>query len=482
MFWPNLFISSALAVIVGIFSAASNFNFYLVFLVFGVLVWLIGGYFSKTKNFNFQGIFLIPLIFLGLGFFYYHFFVNFSEIKLKIDFGKEIQFSGVVLNEPNFLSKYQTFLIKLEPPYQGEIKVLASLAPKFRYGDLIKFNGQIERGERVYEKSISFFPQTEFISAGNGFWLKQILFKFKEKQIEHFRNFLPVNQAALISGETFGFRGDFTEEFKEKMSLSGTTHIVALSGYNIAILILVIGRLLTNFFKRRIRFWLIILGVIFFVVMVGGEASVVRAAIMGFLVLFAREIGRPTETFRIIVLAALVMIIINPYILKYDLGFQLSFLSLLGIVYIEPFLNRLLKFDQRSPSFLSWRENAVTTFSAQLAVVPMLIQNFDLFSITSILANILILEVVPFSMFLGFLAGGLSLVWTGLGFLAVKLLGVILAYQVMVIEIFSVLVLPIKNIFFSKILIIAYYGVLIFFLLWNQGGKLKNTFLNYERK
>jgi len=107
--------------------------------------------------------------------------------------------------------------------------------------------------------------------------------------------------------------------------------------------------------------------------MAGAEASVVRAAIMGFLVLLAKEAGRMYSFRNAVTFAAAGMAVFDPTILVFDIGFQLSFVSLLGITHLEPALKRF--FGERG-SFLGWRENALTTLSAQLAVAPILIQNF----------------------------------------------------------------------------------------------------------
>ena len=108
------------------------------------------------------------------------------------------------------------------------------------------------------------------------------------------------------------------------MSQSGTTHLVALSGYNITVIAIAVSTLLSYFLRRRIVFWLSILTIIAFVLMTGAEASVVRAAIMGGIILLAKQIGRIHSMRNAIVFAALLMVLFNPKILRFDIGFQLS--------------------------------------------------------------------------------------------------------------------------------------------------------------
>ena len=195
--------------------------------------------------------------------------------------------------------------------------------------------------------------------------------------------------------------------------------------------------------------------------MVGGEASVVRAAIMGALALLAQHVGRPHEVMHLVVLTAVGMILINPTVTYYNLGFQLSFLSLVGIILLEPALRKMLNFKSgREESFLSWKENGLTTISAQLAVLPVVLVNFDYFSITSILANVLILFSVPLTMFLGFLLAGLGSISIFLGYFAAKIVSVLLFYQIGVIKIFSYLSFSFGSINNPMLVYFVFYGFL----------------------
>ena len=110
------------------------------------------------------------------------------------------------------------------------------------------------------------------------------------------------------------------------------------------------------------------------------------------------------------------MSVFNPMVI-FEIGFQLSFISLLGMVYISPILRKFLKIDDSGAGFLNWKMSAIETFSAQLVVAPLLIKNFNEVSITSLLANVFILEFVPITMFLGFLLAFVSLLSYYAGFL-----------------------------------------------------------------
>lgn len=462
--------AAALSVLLGLFSASVGFTFSAILgaallAAFGLVL-----FFKAPKKYV-----VIVLFGLFFGAFYYHLYFNVRAANERIIFNEKVGFSGVVTSEPRFSEKTQHFLIKLQPPHNGKVRAFVPQVPEHRYGDTLSFEGKIERAQESYLRPASFFPETELISRHNGFWLKEKLINLKSTFINQFRQALPPDSAALLSGLTFGWQSDFSKELKEKMSLSGTTHIVALSGYNITILVVAVATALGGFLYRRTVFYITALLIFFFVLMVGGEASVVRAALMGFLVLFAKEAGRIYSFRNAIALAAVAMALFDPTVLAFNIGFQLSFISLLGIVYLEPALR---KFFLREPtlrdrtmqtkSFLGWRENALTTLSAQLAVAPLIIQNFSEISVTSLFANILILEFVPFTMFLGFLLAVVSSVFSYLGMMLGWLVNILLVYEIGVINFFAALRVPVAGAGASWFIFVVYYLALIGFILYHM--------------
>jgi competence protein ComEC len=144
--------------------------------------------------------------------------------------------------------------------------------------------------------------------------------------------------------------------------------------------------------------------------MTGASASVVRAGVMGTLLVYAGFIGRKSNIINALVLAGTVMIFLNPLILRNDIGFQLSFLATLGLVYISPIFE---KWFVKIPEF--FRVLLAATLAAQVFTMPIIISNFGLLSLISPIANIAILPFVPVSMFLGFASGLLGMIWLLVG-------------------------------------------------------------------
>jgi len=139
-----------------------------------------------------------------------------------------------------------------------------------------------------------------------------------------------------------------------------------------------------------------------FALLVGLSATVLRASIMASLILVARSTGRSYAVMRALIFAGLIMLAINPYLLVFDTGFQLSFVATAGLILLAPHLERVVAFV---PSTIGIREFLVATLATQLFVMPLLLYQIGEFSVVSVLVNVLVLPMVPVAMLLTFLTG-----------------------------------------------------------------------------
>ena len=447
---------AASGILVGMFSASVGWSLLAVLAV--VLCGEAVIYYVRRTSLLRAGVF-IGAIFCGA--FYFHLYAVLDTTRGVFPQGAAGTFMGVVVSEPMFTPKTQQFRLRLEEPFTGDVRIVTDQSREFRYGDLLAVSGTLTlssyRGRASYE---SVFPYVRVLGSGHGAWLKEKLLGIKSLALGVFRRTLPHDEAALMSGITLGARSDFNEELKSLMARSGTTHLVALSGYNISILAIVVAGFFGALFRRRTVFILTVLTIIGFVLMVGAEASVVRAALMGFLALVAREVGREYSMKNAIVLAAVAMAFHNPSVLAFDVGFQLSFLSLLGIVLLEPALRRLTRFGDH-PGMLGWRDNLLTTISAQAAVLPILVVYFGDASAMAFLANILILSIVPLTMAIGFLLAVVGTFFAYLGNLVALIAQVPLAYILGVIHFSAAVPASLHGFFSTWWLVAMYYVVLL---------------------
>ncbi len=386
------------------------------------------------------------LVFLIFGAFYYHFYYFWFFKKVNLVFNQEIEFKGVIVNNPKFSLSNQIFKLNLEKPLKGYVLIKTKLYPQFEYGDFLVVKGKIQnlnnfqnKGFFLKEKIVGLveYPQIQLIAKNKGnLFLKQ-LYSLKNKIIAVFQNYLKINQAALLSGLILGETSEFEKSFQVKMNKTGTSHIVALSGYNISIFSILVFNFLRYFLQRYLAVFLTLILIFSFVLMTGAEASVVRAAIMGLILfIFENFYGRNIELKNVLIFTALIMVLFNPFILNFDIGFQLSFLALIGVTFLKDSLIEILNIKNRE-SFLNYKENFITTVSAQLMVLPILLNNFHYFSFFSFLPNILILTFVPLAMLFGFFLFVFNFIFPFISLILSWFLYLILGFKILVIEIFS---------------------------------------------
>ena len=415
----------ALFFIIGIAAASMGVSVWLTLLA--ALIISTSGLLFKRK---YAAIFVL-ITFLGF------FYLNLYDVihKENIPFGEQASLSGVVFREPKHGLKSEQIDIRLSEPYKGEVRVYTEPSRDFSYGDIVEMRGIIEKSP-TGRLNIALSPDIKIIGKDTGIGLKAGLFKLKASLVANLNAVLPPQEAALMSGILFGERAEFTEKLEDAMKKSGTTHIVALSGYNVAIIGVTLSAVLAYFMSRRRAFYLSMLAIPAFVIMTGAQASVVRAGIMGMVMLVAERQSRIYSFRNAITLTAFAMLLLSPRLLVFDLGFQLSFAALLGIIYLYPLLKKYFRLSDKE-GILGWRRNLFQTLSAQLAVAPIILTSFGYFSPTALFANVLILEFIPITMLLGFAVSVLGFVSFSLSLVVGWITSVFLSYEIFIINLFS---------------------------------------------
>jgi len=309
----------------------------------------------------------------------------------------------------------------------------------------------------------------------SGYRMYVAVLSFKNKMTESIREMIPQPEGTLAAGLLFGGSGELSERVKNNFSKTGMTHIVAVSGYNVAIIaeyLILLGIFLGLW--RQKAFWFAIVGIFFFVAMIGFPSSAVRAGVKGSLLLWAMKNGRLANAWNAILFAGAIMLLINPLLLVWDIGFQLSFLATIGIVALSPFWER---YFMRKYQFMGLMEIMLLSLSAQIFVLPIIAYNFHTFSVISLVANILILPIIPLTMLLvfsvsvfGLFLKPLALVFAWLAFLPLK-------YEVLVINFLGELSWSSRVV--EKVgwqFFMLWYGVLALVSYW-VNKKIKNDLL-----
>jgi len=367
-----------------------------------------------------------------VGFFYYNVYSAIYKENVVLD--RETVFEGIVYKDPRRGQAHQEIDLSLKGNYSGTVRIYAALYPTYNYGDLLEIKGTITKSPSGL--NMISFPAMRLVQSGEDGRIKSFLFSVKNRLIRNLERVLPTEKSAFLAGILFGERAEFSDDFKEALQKSGTTHLVALSGYNVSIIAISLSNVLSYIGSRRRAFWLSIAFIILFVLMTGAEESVVRAAFMGIIFLISERSSRLYSFRNAIALTAFVMLLINPGLLVFNVGFQLSFAALLGLVYLKPVIEKFTRLSGQK-TFLNWRENFIQTLSAQLAVLPVILYTFGYFSPLALFSNVLVLEFMPVTMFLGFVTAGVGVVSYHLSFLIGWVTGILLGYEIFIINFFG---------------------------------------------
>lgn len=356
--------------------------------------------------------------------------------------GKKVEIEGVITEYPDERLSNNRLILS---PYNQKTKLLiiAPYGSDVSYGDEVKIKGILETPENfitdsgkefnykryLSNKNIYYIiknAEIEIISNKNGNKIKLFLFKLRNYFSSNINNIISSPESDLAKGLILGDRGGFDKEMQKDFINTGTIHIVALSGYNITIISTNIIKIFSLIFSQAFSMIFGIVFILLFILMVGSSATIIRAGIMASIAIFARLTGRTYFAGRVLLIAGILMITYDLRVIT-DMSFQLSFLATAGILYITP---KVFKWFSFVPIRFSIRENLATTISATIAVLPLLLYETGILSFVSLPANILILPLIPVTMFFSFLTGILTAISPFLslpfGFIAQTLLSYIL--------------------------------------------------------
>jgi len=418
-----LMIAFLAGVAIASFFVIANFWIY-IFLIGLIVLFLIN---LKNKIFR---VILFALIVLLLGLVRYNFSMpENSQQNISFYNGLYQEFYGYVNEEPDERLDHVKLKIKTEyvlnensfEDISGNVLVKTSLFPKYSYGDYLKIKCRLITPEKIedfaYDKylaryniySTCYSPQIYKLGEGYGNLVYAEVLQLKKYLLEKINILVPEPQASFLAGILIGARKGISADLTEAFNRTGITHIIAISGFNITIIaVMILNASLSVGVSRKKSFWVSAFIIFFFVLICGMPSSVVRAGIMGLLVLLSQNIGRVTKMSNILLLVCFVMVLVNPKILIFDAGFQLSFLATIGLIYLNPIISK--KFEKLSNIF-QIKESALTTFSAILITTPLIIFQFNRLSVVALLVNILVLPIIPISMALGFIALILGVIW-----------------------------------------------------------------------
>ncbi len=428
--------------------------------------------------------------------------VSISQLAWFNDREYDMLVTGTLAEPPDYRDTYTNLRLQVSEVDTGEgrYKVSGLLLAQvpvnqtYQYGENLRLRGRLQtppeyedfsyRDYLAREGILSMMSNAEATvlpgNAGNPVF--SVIYAFKEKSLSNIYRLFPDPEASLLAGILLGVDTGLPASLQQAFKDTGTAHIIAISGFNIAIVSGIFVALFSRFLGRRRGVVVAVLGIAFYTFLVGGDPAVLRAALMGALSLFAQQVGRRQQGLNTLCFVAALMALFNPLTL-WDVGFQLSFFATFGIIlYAEPFqkaaegwLAHLLPASNVEKIAEVLSQYVLLTFAAQLTTLPIMAYQFKQISLVSILANPFILPAQPAVMVLGGLAVFISMFVFPLGQLAAWAAWPLTAYTIRMVELFDSI--PHGVIYlggFSLALAGSFYAVLL--AMTFRGPQLKEIF------
>lgn len=398
---------------------------------------------------------LVSLFLIGIGLGIFRVDAVTSEDETLREEG-DIRIYGTVVSYPEDRESYLLFSIQSNiveselvcREHSEEILVRADRFANVSYGDRVIVSGELSKPEPFetdtgrlfhYDKYLAVegisrivsFARVTVLEHDQGNPALATLFRIKRAYVDSLERLLPEPEASLAAGITAGTRGGLSDEFREDLIHTGVIHIVVLSGYNVAIIIASVI-FVFRFLAQAARLVVAAALVTLFVLLAGAEPSLVRAALMAFIVLGAAYANRSSDALRALAVAAVVMLVVQPFIL-WSPTFILSFLATWGLIAFSPYLEEKLIWVKP----YGIRITIAATTATQLAVLPYLLYAIGEVSLVALPTNIVILLSIPLAMLFSFLAGLLGIVAYPVGVAASWVAFAFLKYETLMIDLFA---------------------------------------------
>ena len=300
------------------------------------------------------------------------------------------------------------------------IKVDSLTNKTFQYGDLLLVPSnykEIEpsynpsefdyksylKSEQIYFQLFIEAAEVQIIVQNAGNPVISYALHLRKRLVEKFIQYIPDSEASsLASTLILGYRADLNKDLIEAYSKTGTMHVLSVSGMHVGIVFLVLSFLLKGMNKNKklilIRA-IIIIGVIwFYSLLTGFSPSVCRSALMLSFVVLGKAIHKNQNTYNLMAISAFFLLLYDPFYL-FDVGFQLSYLAVAGLVYFHPLIYNTLYIKNKIVDYI-WSYSALS-LAAQLATFPISVYYFHQFPMYFLLSNLLIVFPVAIIMYAG---------------------------------------------------------------------------------
>jgi competence protein ComEC len=345
------------------------------------------------------------LVLFGLAFGWWRGGVYMNEVNyLKTLHKQKITLVGRALNDSVYDDKgsvsFDIDSLKLMTPagprgIVGKVGVSGYGERMVYRGDMVSVEGSFYPGRGSYVAWMSYANMQVLAKS------QSIIYSLTRHFAAGLQSALPEPQASFALGILIGQRDTLPKNTSEILAMIGLTHIIAVSGYNLTILVRSTRRIFARWSKFQSMFAACSF-ILVFLLITGAQPSIVRASIISILSLGAWYFGRNIKPLVIIFLTAAITAMWNPLYLWSDIGWYLSFLAFFGVLILSPILKARI-YGDRHPKIMG--ELIIESFSAQIMTLPIILFIFGESSYVVLLANLLVVPLIPMAMLLSFVAG-----------------------------------------------------------------------------
>lgn len=262
-------------------------------------------------------------------------------------------------------------------------------------GDEVRATASLYPARGSYQARVS-FAKLELVAHH-----PTLITELRSRFVAGMQSALPEPVASFGLGLLVGQRNTLPPEVSQMLLMVGLTHIIAVSGYNLTILLRASKKLLGKRSRRQAALLSLVL-IIIFLLIAGSSASIVRAAIVSVLSIAAGYYGRTIKPLLLIVLAASITAFANPFYVWSDVSWYLSFLAFFGVMVLAPML--LEHFPERLRNSLVFTV-ALESLCAEVMTLPYVLHIFGQMSFVGLVSNVLVVALIPLAMLLSLVAG-----------------------------------------------------------------------------
>lgn len=412
---------------------------------------------------------------------------NYYEHSCKAWEGKNVSVVGTVFNEPEFDNGKTRFILSVNSidnkvnPKNKTLRLQVSIYGNdsitgLKYGSVVNIMGEIKiplgrrnfggfntrkfLASRGISGTISTPAKALTIKEGNrALWLKNTGYRLRHNIINTLDCCMSVKESSVLAGMLIGYTAEMPEEMEEDFRRAGLSHVMAVSGANLAFLLVPLLWLLKKVgFNPRWSSAFAFPCMLLYVFATGLEASVIRAAIMAGVTLTGILLWRKSDIYCSLAVSAIIVLLKNTFML-YDLGFILSFSATLSLVtFYKPIFCRL---PVKIPKII--RDTLAGTIAAQLGVIPIITYCFNTFSLISVFANLLIVPLTGVITVLGAILVIIGNIFLPAGRLLGLLVGIVADIMLFVTETMAKIPWAEINLATpSIILVLIYYSILLY--------------------